>query len=64
MAIEGEWVWLTSKSVVEFAKWYPGNPSNSQGNENCMELMHNVSPHWNDNTCTKTQHYICEKPVK
>ncbi|XP_060571831.1 C-type lectin domain family 4 member M-like [Ruditapes philippinarum] len=57
--VEGEWKWATSGDDVTFTAW-GGPPSNSHGNENCIEINTLV---WNDDQCGKQQRYICEKPL-
>lgn len=42
--------------------WRPGEPSNSFGNEDCVEIYgHWLPGKWNDNHCSSIRDYICEK---
>ena len=62
LKIEGVWKWINDESVV--SPDIPHNhfsPSNSGGDENCLEFMANGLT-WNDDSCHKPQRYICEKP--
>ncbi|KAJ8040183.1 Hepatic lectin [Holothuria leucospilota] len=58
---EGVWKWYNVS--VNYTNWKEGQPDNSGGNENCSEIRKwsgdDVS--WNDNTCSKSFYYICEK---
>jgi len=44
------------------ADWYPGEPNNSGGNEDCLEIMSDSFNYkWNDNVCTALgKGFICE----
>jgi C-type mannose receptor len=66
LQVEGEWKWFTSNEKVTYSTWHPGNPSNSGGNENCMEILDGdgsgpKKPLWNDKVCHAFQRYICQK---
>ena len=39
---------------------FPGNPSNTNVNENCIELHVDGIYQWNDDECYKPLNYICE----
>ena len=62
---EGVWQWTDGTpwdQEVEF--WRPGEPNNSGGAENCLELhlygdMHNGR--WNDDICSKDNAFLCSK---
>lgn len=46
--------------------WYPGQP-NSQGEQDCVELVQSASGEglWNDESCTNEQTWICENwPIR
>lgn len=49
-----------------FTDWYPGNPSDSGSNEDCLEIMVGLSAsprhYWNDEDCSKKANFICEVP--
>ncbi|XP_062614237.1 macrophage mannose receptor 1-like [Saccostrea cucullata] len=57
---EGDWKWATSQKPVTYSDWYPGRPSDSHHNVNCLELSHNYRYQWNDQDCRVQNHFICE----
>lgn len=61
---EGDWVWMSSKTLLTssgFSDWNPGQPNNYQQNENCAHLNKAMDYQWNDFACNSDNHYICEK---
>ncbi|KAL3883520.1 hypothetical protein ACJMK2_029776 [Sinanodonta woodiana] len=59
--VEGEWVWMTSKTRIDpqVLHWGgPGRPSNTDNNENCLTIA--ARSEWNDAPCSLLFHYICE----
>lgn len=61
--IEGEYIWETSLQVLTgdtFSNWGSGEP-NGAGNEDCVVYAPSRNYQWADVTCTRTEHYICEK---
>ncbi len=36
---EGTWVWQHSKQTVDFTYWHTGEPSNNNGNGDCVQLV-------------------------
>lgn len=68
LRVEGEWKWQTTNNAITYATWCPGNPSNSRGDENCLEIVDcdgsgPLKSLWNDLQCHSFQKYICEKPA-
>ena len=63
-AVEGEWVWDVTNTGIEYTNWYPGEPNNIHGGEDCMELWTNEYGHhmdkWNDEVCSKAQWCYCQ----
>ncbi|KAK7494791.1 hypothetical protein BaRGS_00013918 [Batillaria attramentaria] len=58
-AIEGEFVWSTTRKTPDYTSWLPGQPSNSGGHEDCVELRAGGS--WNDAHCvSNTFRFICQ----
>ena len=56
------WVDGTPLNKSLAGNWRPGEPSNSFGNEDCVEMYgHWLPGKWNDNHCTSIRDYICEK---
>ncbi|XP_041354493.1 perlucin-like [Gigantopelta aegis] len=61
MFSEGRWTWLNSGIKFTYTNWHPGNPSNSWGQENCMQLHLSGGVHkWNDRDCLHKTYFICE----
>ena len=57
-AVEGTFVWVTGEPVLVTA-WESGEPNNSGGNEDCVEMKWSGGG-WNDLDCSKTRPFICE----
>ncbi|KAF1383034.1 hypothetical protein PFLUV_G00150060 [Perca fluviatilis] len=51
----GVWMW-SDGSIFDYKSWGPGQPDNAGGVEHCLE---NYQGKWNDNSCPKTQPFLC-----
>ena len=63
--MEGHWLWIPTMQKLSFTDWSPGNPSDSDSNEDCMEIIvgHSApTTKWNDDNCSKKANFICEVP--
>ena len=60
VAEEGNFIWTSDNSTVGFVNWYPGEPSNSNG-EDCVAICRNE--HWSDYRCNVKFPYICQTPA-
>ena len=55
-----------SGAGVSYTNWYPREPNNGGGNEDCVELMNivywtkNGAGRWNDARCTLSRSKVCE----
>ena len=59
-----------SGANVSYTNWYPGEPNNAGGNEDCVKMMNIVNwntnygaaaGRWNDAPCTYSKtYYVCE----
>ena len=59
---EGTFVWTGSNDLVTgYTDWYPNEPNQSGGEEDCMTFFPNVNFHWNDEGCEMQEFYICEQ---
>ncbi|XP_075904283.1 uncharacterized protein LOC142902754 [Nelusetta ayraudi] len=58
--VERTWTWVDGTPLT-LKFWYPGQP-NSQGDQDCVELVQSASGEglWNDEDCTTEQTWICE----
>ena len=65
--IEGTFVWLTSKKTVPMEYFYPGEPNDDGGIEDCLQMYGPImgvdwSGKLNDDECSKDNYFfICEK---
>lgn len=57
---EGDWRWIVDFTNVTYTDWHAGQPDNSGGHEDCLEIEKVYSYQWNDSLCTVTNGYICE----
>ena len=48
-------------SSSKFTNWYSGEPDNSSGTEDCLELHPGLDFSWNDDQCYNRHKFICEK---
>ena len=48
----------------DYTHWEGGQPDNSDGDENCVNLEENFNMLWNDMSCHTLQNYICERLAK
>ena len=61
---EGQWEWVSGEPF-RFAKWFPGQPANDQGNADYLHIgvpWHKKPEDWNDTPVTYKQvtGFICE----
>ncbi|KRF98808.1 uncharacterized protein Dwil_GK27804 [Drosophila willistoni] len=66
LAIQGQHIWFSNGLNITLDEiWYPGEPNNKGGNENCdhMSFSKDNNPTgMNDNDCNLAYRYICEAP--
>ena len=54
------WLWV-DESLVTYTNWYTGQPSDSGGAEDCVELFTPLyGGKWNDKNCNRSLRYVCE----
>ena len=61
---ENKFLWVNGVdlSKTNFTNWLKGEPANSFGNEDCVEVHGKLAPgKWDDNYCSSLRNYICEK---
>ncbi|XP_076828394.1 macrophage mannose receptor 1-like isoform X4 [Brachyhypopomus gauderio] len=56
------WVWSDGSNST-YSDWYPGEPNNQGGQENCVDLYSLQSYKWNDAPCYMTNQFICYKKI-
>ncbi|GFH48227.1 galactose-specific lectin nattectin-like [Chaetoceros tenuissimus] len=62
-ATEGNWLFTDGSSVSSYTNWGSGQPNNSYGSENCMELNYPSFGLWNDAPCTLIRKAIYYSPT-
>ncbi|XP_073822433.1 lectin subunit alpha-like [Musca autumnalis] len=55
-----KFIWFATGKPVVSSLWAPGNPDNSAGVENCVQIFENAKQ-LNDIKCTEKMGYVCEK---
>ncbi|XP_078312276.1 galactose-specific lectin nattectin-like [Crassostrea virginica] len=58
---EGKWMWMTSHIPISYTNWARGTPSNNLGRQHCLSMYYHVGYLWNDEQCTLSLPFICEK---
>jgi hypothetical protein len=63
-AVDGQnqWRWEPGALLVGAASWNPGEPNDSGGNEDCVEVG-GMTGTWNDLACSQTRRALCERPA-
>jgi large repetitive protein len=56
---EGTWVW-DDGTAVSYTNWHSGEPNNSGGNEDCVQLNRFTDQSWNDEPCGSAFRFVCE----
>jgi len=61
---ENQWFWSHSDTPMSryFTDWNPGEPTNSQGQEDCLTFNYKYK-HWNDVPCDYKYPFVCQKPI-
>ncbi|XP_023190792.1 ladderlectin-like [Xiphophorus maculatus] len=62
-AEEGTWMWSDGSKFM-FHHWGLGEPSNSGGNQNCMDINFAGRDHVNDDVCGVLLPFVCARHVK
>lgn len=58
MGHEGKFVWTNTGLRLTYTNMASGQPDNSLGNENCLEIRDQGK--WNDNNCLVDNHFVCQ----
>ncbi|CAH1997605.1 unnamed protein product [Acanthoscelides obtectus] len=57
------WRWDSTGRPIHYTNWEKGEPNNSGGTENCLQLRFNTiskTLQWNDCACDASSYFICE----
>ncbi|KAF7210469.1 galactose-specific lectin nattectin-like [Nothobranchius furzeri] len=57
---DGVWKW-TDGSWYNYSRWYPGEPNNWFGREDCLEINFRGSDRTNDEKCHARRPFICAR---
>ncbi|CAC5364261.1 unnamed protein product [Mytilus coruscus] len=58
---ESRFIWESDNTMLTYTDWNPGEPNNSQGQEDCVHMSSSITYKWNDIRCSHTFSFICEK---
>jgi hypothetical protein len=61
-ASEGTFVWSTSGLPFTYTGWYPGQPDDVAGDEDCVGFWP-AGPGWADLRCDEEMGFICEREL-
>ncbi|XP_054637884.1 C-type lectin domain family 4 member M-like [Dunckerocampus dactyliophorus] len=56
---EGKWKWVNGEELDFKGFWQKGEPNDSDGDENCVEVSHSGRG-WNDMPCHEQLSWVCE----
>ncbi|XP_056299422.1 C-type isolectin Sp-CL4-like [Pseudoliparis swirei] len=59
----GEGFTYTDGSEFKNSNWYPGQPDNAGGQENCVEMNYKDWGLWNDANCAEKNNFMCIKTM-
>ncbi|KAI8496888.1 hypothetical protein Bbelb_255430 [Branchiostoma belcheri] len=58
---EGEWYYVDGTRLGSFQPWYPNEPNNHGGNEDCGVMFQDEENNeWNDHGCSSELKFICQ----
>ncbi|XP_071094960.1 perlucin-like [Haliotis cracherodii] len=59
LSLEGSWRW-TGNQLFTFTNWGPGQPRDSENDEDCLALQKSDEYRWHDYPCDFITNFICE----
>ncbi|KAL4218980.1 hypothetical protein ACF0H5_021566 [Mactra antiquata] len=57
---EASWNWGETPFKITTTFWYPGEPNQNGGEEDCLSFYTRYNFAWNDEHCDRPEYYICE----
>ncbi|XP_052692315.1 perlucin-like [Crassostrea angulata] len=63
IAEEGTWLSAEKNTTLTYVNWYPGQPNNYGGNQNCL-CLYEPYPYdhaWCDDVCSMLHQFVCER---
>jgi len=59
---EGDFRWESGEPfTMDASLWMSGQPDNSAGLENCLEIVVSTVDYLNDVGCTNAKHVVCQR---
>ena len=59
---EGTFVWAGSNDLItDYSDWYPTEPNQNGGEEDCVAFFPLLNYQWNDEHCDRREFFICEQ---
>lgn len=58
---EGQWIWTSDNTTLQYARWNPEQPDNFNREEHCVVIYYDGG--WNDIVCSERLIFTCEKNV-
>ncbi|XP_047435900.1 ladderlectin-like [Mugil cephalus] len=60
---DGVWLW-SDGTPFHYSNWYPGEPNNLSGPQNCLIMNFGASKGWDDEKCTVRRSSVCVKKIQ
>ncbi|XP_078601050.1 uncharacterized protein LOC144876033 isoform X2 [Branchiostoma floridae x Branchiostoma japonicum] len=57
---EGTWQYADGEPFGSYRNWFPGEPNQAGGNEDCLMMFESPRNMWNDQGCATKQKFICQ----
>ena len=54
-------MWSITRTNITLNDWDSGQPNDSGGNQDCLEIWNRNGFKWNDWNCNSEKHFVCEK---
>ena len=62
LILEGQFLWQTDYSELEYTNWYEGYPTSDDERNCAVKDGKSYGEQWVDLDCEDTWHGLCEKP--
>lgn len=61
LSTEPVFYWMGHSKPITYSDWNRGEPNNSKGDEDCIELRYFEGFTWNDVPCNRKLYTLCEE---